>query len=62
MIMALALMKISKIIHVDVSLRIVAVTLLGKDQGTPHLKSDVISLGKLVGYDSDEETEWEGFG
>ena len=31
MIMASALMKITKIIHVDVSLRIVAVTLLGKD-------------------------------
>ena len=31
MTMALALMKITKIIHVDVSLRIVVVTLLGKD-------------------------------
>ena len=39
----------------------VKATLLGKDQGKPQLKSNIIRLGKLVGYDSDEETEWQGF-
>ena len=43
-----------------VSVRVKA-TLLGKDQGKPQLKSNIIKLGKLVGYDSDEETEWQGF-
>ena len=43
-----------------VSVRVKA-TLLGKDQGKPQLKSNIIKLGKLVGYDSEEETEWQGF-
>ena len=43
-----------------VSLRVKA-TLLGKDQGKPQLKANIIKLGKLVGYDSDDETEWQGF-
>ena len=43
-----------------VSVRVNA-TLLGKDQGKPQLKANITKLGKLVGYDSDEETEWQGF-
>ena len=43
-----------------VSVRVNA-TLLGKDQGKPQLKTNITKLGKLVGYDSDEETEWQGF-
>jgi hypothetical protein len=43
-----------------VSIRIQA-TLLGKDQGKPQLKANIVKLGKVVGYDSDEETEWQGF-
>ena len=43
-----------------VSVRVKA-TLLGKDQGKPQLKTNITKLGKLVGYDSDEETEWQGF-
>jgi len=51
--------KIKKMKHI-VSVQINA-TQLGKDQGKPQLKSNVVKLGKLVGYDSDEETEWRGF-
>lgn len=36
-------------------------TLLRKDQGKPQLKQNIVNLGKLVGYDSDEETDWQGF-
>ena len=36
-------------------------TIMGKDMGTPKLRNGVICLGKMVGYDSDEETEWQGF-
>jgi hypothetical protein len=36
-------------------------TIMGKDMGTPKLRNDVICLGKIVGYDSDDETEWQGF-
>ena len=43
-----------------ISVRVKA-TLLGKDQGKPQLKANIIKLGKLVGYDSDDETEWQGF-
>jgi hypothetical protein len=35
--------------------------MMGKDQGTPQLKEYIQCLGKLVGYDSDDETEWQGF-
>ena len=36
-------------------------TIMGKDMGTPKLRNDVLCLGKIVGYDSDDETEWQGF-
>ena len=36
-------------------------TIMGKDMGTPKLRNGVVCLGKIVGYDSDEETEWQGF-
>jgi len=36
-------------------------TIMGKDMGTPKLRNGVTCLGKIVGYDSDEETEWQGF-
>ena len=36
-------------------------TIMGKDMGTPKLRNGVVCLGKMVGYDSDEETEWQGF-
>lgn len=36
-------------------------TIMGKDMGTPNLRNGVGCLGKMVGYDSDEETEWQGF-
>jgi hypothetical protein len=36
-------------------------TIMGKDMGTPKLRNGVVCLGKLVGYDSDDETEWQGF-
>mmetsp|Transcript_22695 Transcript_22695/g.33741 ORF Transcript_22695/g.33741 Transcript_22695/m.33741 type:complete len:293 (+) Transcript_22695:74-952(+) len=36
-------------------------TIMGKDMGTPKLRNGVICLGKIVGYDSDDETEWQGF-
>jgi len=36
-------------------------TIMGKDMGTPKLRNGVICKGKIVGYDSDEETEWQGF-
>jgi len=39
----------------------VEATLMGKGKGTPQLKGDVRSLGKIVRYDSDDDTEWEGF-
>jgi hypothetical protein len=37
-------------------------SIMGKGMGTPQLRNGVACLGKLVGYDSDEETEWQGFG
>jgi hypothetical protein len=40
---------------------LVEATIMGKDTGTPKLRNGVICLGKLVGYDSDDETEWRGF-
>ncbi|KAL7462781.1 hypothetical protein ACHAXS_003156 [Conticribra weissflogii] len=43
-----------------VSLQVDA-TIMGKDMGTPKLRNGVTCLGKIVGYDSDEETEWQGF-
>jgi len=51
--------SIQKSKHI-VSVRVKA-TLLGKDQGKPQLKTNITKLGKIVGYDSDEETEWQGF-
>ena len=36
-------------------------TIMGKDTGTPKLRNGVICKGKIVGYDSDDETEWQGF-
>ena len=36
-------------------------TIMGKDMGTPKLRNGVVCLGKLAGYDSDDETEWHGF-
>ena len=36
-------------------------TIMGKDMGTPKLRNGVVCLGKMVGYDSDDETEWQGF-
>lgn len=36
-------------------------TIMGKDMGTPKLRNGIICLGKIVGYDSDDETEWQGF-
>mmetsp|Transcript_29187 Transcript_29187/g.69494 ORF Transcript_29187/g.69494 Transcript_29187/m.69494 type:complete len:335 (+) Transcript_29187:96-1100(+) len=36
-------------------------TLMGNDLGTPKLRNGVSCLGKIVGYDSEEETEWQGF-
>ena len=36
-------------------------TVMGKDMGTPKLRNGVICKGKIVGYDSDDETEWQGF-
>ncbi|KAL7527807.1 hypothetical protein ACHAXR_002139 [Thalassiosira sp. AJA248-18] len=36
-------------------------TIMGKDMGTPKLRNGVTCMGKMVGYDSDEETEWQGF-
>lgn len=36
-------------------------SIMGKGMGTPQLRNGVTCLGKLVGYDSDEETEWQGF-
>lgn len=36
-------------------------TIMGKDMGTPKLRNGVVCLGKMVGYDSDEDTEWQGF-
>jgi len=36
-------------------------TIMGKDMGTPKLRNGVGCLGKMVGYDSDDETEWQGF-
>jgi hypothetical protein len=36
-------------------------TIMGNDMGTPKLKNGVSCLGKMVGYDSDEETEWNGW-
>jgi len=35
-------------------------TIMGKDMGTPKLRNGVVCLGKMVGYDSDDETEWQG--
>lgn len=40
----------------------VEASIMGKGMGTPQLRNGVTCLGKLVGYDSDEETEWQGFG
>ncbi|KAL7511535.1 hypothetical protein ACHAXN_008512 [Cyclotella atomus] len=39
----------------------VEASIMGKGMGTPQLRNGVACLGKLVGYDSDEETEWRGF-
>ena len=36
-------------------------TIMGQDMGTPKLRNGVICRGKIVGYDSDDETEWQGF-
>ena len=36
-------------------------TIMAKDMGTPKLRNGVICKGKIVGYDSDDETEWQGF-
>lgn len=36
-------------------------TIMGEDMGTPKLRNGVVCLGKMVGYDSDDETEWRGF-
>ena len=36
-------------------------TIMGHGMGTPKLRNGVICKGKIVGYDSDEETEWQGF-
>ena len=36
-------------------------TIMGEDMGTPKLRNGVVCLGKMVGYDSDDETEWQGF-
>lgn len=36
-------------------------TIMGKDMGTPKLRNEVVCLGKMAGYDSDDETEWQGF-
>ena len=36
-------------------------TIMGNDMGTPKLRNGVSCLGKMVGYDSDEETEWNGW-
>eukprot|EP00536_Pseudo-nitzschia_multiseries_P004765 jgi/Psemu1/188939/e_gw1.82.87.1 len=36
-------------------------TIMGKDMGTPKLRNGVVCLGKMVGYDSDDDTEWQGF-
>ncbi|KAL9181863.1 hypothetical protein ACHAXT_012206 [Thalassiosira profunda] len=36
-------------------------TVMGPNMGTPKLRNGVVCLGKIVGYDSDEETEWQGF-
>jgi len=36
-------------------------TIMGKDMGTPKLRNGVVCKGKIVGYDSDDETEWQGF-
>ena len=36
-------------------------TIMGQDMGTPKLRNGVTCLGKIVGYDSDDETEWQGF-
>ena len=35
--------------------------LMEKNKGTPQIRSDVVIMGKLVSYDSNEKTEWEGF-
>ena len=42
------------------SLKIQA-SIMGKGMGTPQLRNGVVCLGKIVGYDSDDETEWQGF-
>ena len=39
----------------------VEASIMGKGMGTPKLRDGLVCLGKL-GYDSDEETEWQGFG
>jgi len=36
-------------------------TIMGKDMGTPKLRNGVVCLGKMVGYDSDDDSEWQGF-
>ncbi|KAL7479109.1 hypothetical protein ACHAW6_004855 [Cyclotella cf. meneghiniana] len=40
---------------------VVEASIMGKGMGTPQLRNGVVCLGKLAGYDSDEETEWQGF-
>ena len=40
---------------------LVEASIMGKGMGTPQLRNGVVCLGKVAGYDSDEETEWQGF-
>ena len=36
-------------------------TFMGDDLGTPKLRNGVSCLGRIVGYDSDDDTDWQGF-
>ena len=46
--------------HCIMSVQVEA-TVMGPDMGTPKLRNGVRRLGKIVGYDSDDETTWHGF-
>ena len=52
--------KLQSIIKNIVSIQIEA-SIMGKGMGTPQLRNGVSCMGKLAGYDSDEDTEWQGF-
>lgn len=48
----------SNVKHITIQIE---ASIMGKGMGTPQLRNGVMCLGKLVGYDSDEDTEWQGF-